>query len=1018
MLILRPPTLRLASLLVIIHFSGEWIQYAPASLKSSIASRPSSSRLPRRSTICWVPTRVLYISLMKTSKLAPCPRSPILSCEWRLFSADGSNDADLLCLHPALETPYPASATDEHFNLTSVVLCFFDFFLGWGVRQRVRRTSMAVEPVPSLTIDASESHRIEEVLTAHPGCTPCSSTQRYLGVRQLESGILNGVSQLLSGIFDPPVGGPTHTESGLSTTPVDGLPSSTPPPPSPTSTPVALSSGTTIFHSLPPIQTSSASKAPPSSRSDSSPPSSSATPQPSSESSWRQALPTSLTRSANGNLNTILTLPSPAYSSTPPVASSPVHGSSNPPNHVPVSIVVGTIVPIFLLLLLASILIMLYRRRRRSRAGRYADMVDAEWREHVPAMNSASLYATPSASHRLSVPVTNAISPSSATGSEAFLLPRASLTKELSLDLTQDEPEKNQTALEDPNSGSSSAISPTPTETTADTRRGSVSRAPTFRTFASEFSDEPLPEYSPPPPVPQIPTLVPTRAVKHNMGISSLAVNADSTSASRSNTARSCVSVEDEPGPVGPDTSDEVDALAFSNIAACTAITAGGTGRSAVSVVDDRISPTWSTGDETLRGDELRSLRRRRRRVHHKASPISKRARMPPTSPSAISEVEDLCVRELRLVVEAGSGVFDGGEEGRLIFGMPFWRRVVAATELAGVAIAGLSLSGGAQLVLEPDEGFKHNIHSGTSGFSGVSTSTPGSEFFTLSLSPYSSEYTSRREPGHPGSLWCHRLDSISLLRLFVSLRSPSSRSSGHSYSGRPYPGFQSASDPAPNSRVGVIKGQGPIVQENAPEGFSIYTWVESHRYFGLRVTFSSLTDTTRLAYSPRLNSSRCARLVSSRRSRARQPSRRTRPCHPRRSASDPITREAGLDAVVDILPQGTSNILFEQPVAEAIYAQISPDIKANPEEPGTYGIACSRIASLPAEIEITFAGSPNFKMTIPSSELSVGPFPGNPELCQTLINVSSGTTSLGSTVFSPSITDSVVDKGLIKGAR
>ncbi|KAJ7644665.1 aspartic peptidase domain-containing protein [Roridomyces roridus] len=100
------------------------------------------------------------------------------------------------------------------------------------------------------------------------------------------------------------------------------------------------------------------------------------------------------------------------------------------------------------------------------------------------------------------------------------------------------------------------------------------------------------------------------------------------------------------------------------------------------------------------------------------------------------------------------------------------------------------------------------------------------------------------------------------------------------------------------------------------------------------------------------------------------------------------------------IFDSGTSNILFEQPVAEAIYAQISPDIKANPEEPGTYGIACSRIASLPAEIEITFAGSPNFKMTIPSSELSVGPFPGNPELCQTLINVSLGYNLIGLSLF------------------
>ncbi|KAJ7614872.1 hypothetical protein FB45DRAFT_1109087 [Roridomyces roridus] len=96
---------------------------------------------------------------------------------------------------------------------------------------------------------------------------------------------------------------------------------------------------------------------------------------------------------------------------------------------------------------------------------------------------------------------------------------------------------------------------------------------------------------------------------------------------------------------------------------------------------------------------------------------------------------------------------------------------------------------------------------SGFSGISGVPTSTPGSEFLPLSLSPYSS----RREPGHPGSFWCHRLDSISLLRLFVPLQSPSSWSSGHSPSGHPYPGFQSASDPAPNitaEEVAELVGQ------------------------------------------------------------------------------------------------------------------------------------------------------------------------------------------------------------------
>lgn len=80
----------------------------------------------------------------------------------------------------------------------------------------------------------------------------------------------------------------------------------------------------------------------------------------------------------------------------------------------------------------------------------------------------------------------------------------------------------------------------------------------------------------------------------------------------------------------------------------------------------------------------------------------------------------------------------------------------------------------------------------------------------------------------------------------------------------------------------------------------------------------------------------------------------------------------------------------------------ISPDIKPNTAEKGTYGIACSRIASLPAKIDLTFKaqnGSP-FNLTIPSSELSVGPFANNPSLCQTLINANEGFSIVGASVF------------------
>ncbi|KAF8894062.1 acid protease [Infundibulicybe gibba] len=102
------------------------------------------------------------------------------------------------------------------------------------------------------------------------------------------------------------------------------------------------------------------------------------------------------------------------------------------------------------------------------------------------------------------------------------------------------------------------------------------------------------------------------------------------------------------------------------------------------------------------------------------------------------------------------------------------------------------------------------------------------------------------------------------------------------------------------------------------------------------------------------------------------------------------------------IFDSGTSNILFPTTTTEAIYALISPDIKANPNEPGTYGIACNRISSLPAVIDITFtsqSGTP-FNLTIPSSELSVGPFANDPSTCQTLINAFDNLSLVGGSVL------------------
>ncbi|KAF4620757.1 hypothetical protein D9613_000404 [Agrocybe pediades] len=102
------------------------------------------------------------------------------------------------------------------------------------------------------------------------------------------------------------------------------------------------------------------------------------------------------------------------------------------------------------------------------------------------------------------------------------------------------------------------------------------------------------------------------------------------------------------------------------------------------------------------------------------------------------------------------------------------------------------------------------------------------------------------------------------------------------------------------------------------------------------------------------------------------------------------------------IFDSGTSNVLFSTNTANAIYALISPDIKPNPNEAGTYGIACNRISSLPAVIDITFtsqSGKP-FNLTIPSSELSVGPFASDPTLCQTLINAFDGLELVGGSLL------------------
>jgi len=80
----------------------------------------------------------------------------------------------------------------------------------------------------------------------------------------------------------------------------------------------------------------------------------------------------------------------------------------------------------------------------------------------------------------------------------------------------------------------------------------------------------------------------------------------------------------------------------------------------------------------------------------------------------------------------------------------------------------------------------------------------------------------------------------------------------------------------------------------------------------------------------------------------------------------------------------------------------ISSEIQPYEPEPGTYGIPCSKIDHLPAEIAMSFitvTGDP-FNLTIPSSEFNVGPFESDPSICQTMINVLDGTELVGGSLL------------------
>ncbi|QRV85217.1 aspartyl protease [Ceratobasidium sp. AG-Ba] len=92
------------------------------------------------------------------------------------------------------------------------------------------------------------------------------------------------------------------------------------------------------------------------------------------------------------------------------------------------------------------------------------------------------------------------------------------------------------------------------------------------------------------------------------------------------------------------------------------------------------------------------------------------------------------------------------------------------------------------------------------------------------------------------------------------------------------------------------------------------------------------------------------------------------------------------------VFDSGTSNVVLPKNMTEAIYALISPEIQPVGTL-GAYGIQCTKISSLVADIDISFTGSDgkSHALRIPTSELNVGKFDpsdsSSSAMCQTLIN-------------------------------
>ncbi|GJJ15270.1 hypothetical protein Clacol_009546 [Clathrus columnatus] len=101
------------------------------------------------------------------------------------------------------------------------------------------------------------------------------------------------------------------------------------------------------------------------------------------------------------------------------------------------------------------------------------------------------------------------------------------------------------------------------------------------------------------------------------------------------------------------------------------------------------------------------------------------------------------------------------------------------------------------------------------------------------------------------------------------------------------------------------------------------------------------------------------------------------------------------------IFDSGTSNLVFDSNITKAIYQLISPNIKPHGTL-GAFGLPCSEIGSVVADISFTFtniSGNP-FVLSVPSEEFNLGPFDDDPTTCQTLINALDGFNIIGGSLL------------------